>query len=261
LTTTAVLRARRADLRPIVGPLGLAAGAWALTADRMSGMDAGPGTELGGLGWFAVTWLVMTAAMMLPALTPMVLAYGRRARSAARSVMFGAGYLAAWLVAGLVAYGVFEAARALDLGFLAWDDAGRYVAAAVVIAAGLYQLTARKGSFLLRCRRHSAFVACRWHAGQVGALRMGLAHGADCVGASWGLMAALFALGVMSLTWMALVAALIAAERLLPETARWGAALVLVALGTAVAVAPGDVPGLTVPGTAQMDMHMQIQKP
>jgi predicted metal-binding membrane protein len=257
VTTIAPARPRRADVRPVVGALVLAAGAWALTANRMTGMDAGPGTELGGLGWFAVTWLVMMAAMMLPALTPMVVAYNRRARSATGSVAFAAGYLAAWLAAGLVAFGVFESVRALDLGFLAWDDGGRYVAAGVVIAAGLYQLTARKGSFLRRCRERRTFVARHWHAGPLGALRMGLAHGADCVGASWALMAALFALGVMSLTWMAVVAALIAAERLLPETTRWAVALVLVALGAAVAATPGDVPGLTVPGTPQMHMQMR----
>jgi predicted metal-binding membrane protein len=257
VTTSALARPGRTDLRPVAGALVLATGAWALTADRMTGMDAGPGTALGGLGWFAVTWLVMMAAMMLPALAPMVAAYDRRARSAVGSVAFGAGYLAAWLVAGLAAYGVFEAVRALDLGFLAWDDGGRYVAAGVVIAAGLYQLTARKDSFLRRCRGRSTFVARHWHAGPVGALRMGVAHGADCVGASWALTAALFALGVMSLTWMAVVAVLIAAERLLPEPTRWAVAVVLVALGTAVAVAPGDVPGLTVPGAAPMHMQMR----
>jgi predicted metal-binding membrane protein len=257
VTTTAFTRPGRADVRPGIGALVLAAGAWALAADRMSGMDAGPGTELGGLGWFAVTWLVMMAAMMLPALTPMVVAYARRARSASGSAAFGAGYLAAWLAAGVVAYAVFEAVRTLDLGFLAWDDGGRYVAAGVVFAAGLYQLTARKDAFLRRCRERRTFVLRHWHPGPRGALRMGAAHGADCIGASWALMAALFALGVMSLTWMAVVAVLIAAERLLPEPTRWAVALVLVALGTAVAVAPGDVPGLTVPGTAQMHMHMR----
>ena len=259
MTTSALTRPRSADLRPVVGALAVAAGAWALTAGRMTGMDAGPGTELGGLGWFAVTWLVMMAAMMLPALTPMVVAYNRRARSATGSVAFGAGYLAAWLAAGLVGYGVFVAVRALDLGFLAWGDGGRYVAAGVVIAAGLYQLTGRKESFLRRCRERRAFVARRWHAGPLGALRMGIAHGADCVGASWALMAALFGLGVMSLTWMAVVAVLIAAERLLPETTRWAVALALVALGTAVAAAPGDVPGLTVPAAPQMHMQMQMR--
>src|SRR3954469_2712649 len=98
VSTTAAARLRRADARPVVGALVLAAGAWALTADRMAGMDGGPGAELGGLGWFAVTWLVMMAAMMLPALTPMVVAYSCRARSATGSVAFGAGYLAAWLL-------------------------------------------------------------------------------------------------------------------------------------------------------------------
>jgi predicted metal-binding membrane protein len=257
VTTTALPRQGRADVRAVVGALVVAAGAWALTADRMSGMDAGPGTALGGLGWFAVTWLVMMAAMMLPALTPMVVAYNRRARSAAGSVAFGAGYLAAWLTAGRVAYAACGAVRALDLGFLAWGDGGRYIAAGVVVIAGLYQLSARKGSFLRRCRERQAFVAGRWRAGSLGALRMGLAHGADCVGASWALMAALFALGVMSLTWMAVVAVLIAAERLLPATTRWAVALVLVALGTAVAAAPADVLGLTVPGGAEMQMPMR----
>lgn len=259
MSTIATARPNRAEVRPVVGALVVAAGAWALTADRMAGMDGGPGTELGGLGWFAVTWLVMMTAMMLPALTPMVVAYSRRARSSVGSVAFGAGYLAAWLVSGLIAYGVFTAVRALDLGFLAWDDGGRYVAAGVVIAAGLYQLTARKDSFLRRCRERRTFVARHWHAGPLGALQMGLAHGADCVGASWALMAALFALGVMSLTWMALVAALIAAERLLPHATRRVVALVLVALGTAVAAAPGDVPRLTVPGTPQMHMRMHTR--
>jgi predicted metal-binding membrane protein len=198
----------------------------------------------------------MMAAMMLPALTPMVVAYDRRARSATGSAAFGVGYLGAWLAAGVVAYGTFAAVRAVDL---AWADGGRYVAAAVVAAAGLYQLTGPKGSFLRRCRARREFVAGHWRAGRLGALRMGLLHGVDCVGASWALMAALFALGVMSLTWMAVVAVLIAAERVLPETTRWAVALVLVVLGTAVAAAPGDVPGLTVPGAGEMHMPMQMK--
>jgi predicted metal-binding membrane protein len=255
VSTTAIPRAGRAELSPIVGALVVATGAWVVTANRMSGMDAAPGTELGSVGWFAVTWLVMMAAMMLPALAPMVVAYNRRARTASGSAAFGAGYLTAWLAAGLVGYAAFEAVRSLDIGFLAWDDGGRYVAAGVVAAAGIYQLTARKDMFLRRCCERRMFVAEHWRPGRVGALRMGLEHGADCVGASWALMAALFALGVMSLTWMAVVAVLIAAERLVPRTTRWAVALVFVALGTAVAAAPGDLPGLTVPGPAAMQMH------
>jgi predicted metal-binding membrane protein len=219
----------------------------------MNGMDAGSGTELGGLAWFAVSWLLMMAAMMLPALTPMVVAYRRRASDAGASVAFGGGYLAAWLGAGLVGYAAFEAVRAIDIGFLAWGDGGRYIAASVVIAAGIYQLTASKEKFLRSCCERRTFVGEHWRSGRLGALRMGLAHGRDCVGASWALMAALFALGVMSLTWMAVVAALIAAERLVPRTMRLAVALAFIVLGTAVAIAPGDVPGLTVPGPAPME--------
>src|SRR4051794_24256912 len=148
----------RRDLRVASVALALAAGAWALTARRMAGMDAGPTGNLGGAGWFAVTWLVMMAAMMLPALTPMVVAYGRRADRAGATAAFTAGYLAAWLAAGLVAYAVVAAVRSLHPAFLAWHAAGRYVAAGVIAAAGLYQLTASKDGFLRRCRDRRTFL-------------------------------------------------------------------------------------------------------
>ena len=124
----------RTDVLVVAGALGLAAVAWIATADRMAGMDAGPGTELGGLGWFTVSWLLMMAAMMLPALTPMVVAYGRRAARRDATATFAFGYMGAWLVAGLVGYGLVEAVRSLGLGFLAWSEAGRYVAAGVIAA-------------------------------------------------------------------------------------------------------------------------------
>ena len=254
MTATALRRSGRTELRLGAVLLALAAAAWALTADRMAGMDAGPGAELGGFGWFAISWLVMMAAMMLPALGPMVLAYGRRAARAGATAVFGAGYLSVWLAAGLVGYGAIEAVRSLDLGFLAWDEAGRYVAAGVIAGAGLYQLTAAKKACLRRCRDRRTFLHEHWGAGGLGAVRMGMEHGGYCLGCSWALMAALFALGVMSLTWMAVVAALIAAERLLPRPARLAVALVLVALGVWVALAPGDVPALTVPGMHDMRM-------
>ena len=235
----------------VVGALlGGALAAWIVMFVRMRGMDAGPGAELGGLGWFAVSWLLMMAAMMLPALAPMAVEHGRRAAHAGAPALFAAGYLATWLAAGLVGYAAIEGVRALDPGFLAWDEAGRYVAAGAIAAAGLYQLSAPKGVCLRRCRERAAFLRDRWRPGRLGALRMGVEHGGWCVGCSWALMAALLALGVMSLTWMALVAVLIAAERVLPRGVRLGVALVLVVLGAWVALAPGDVPGLTVPHPA-----------
>ena len=253
MTTAVLQRGGRAEAALTALLLGLTAVAWWLTHQRMEGMDMGPGTELGSLAWFSVTWGVMMAAMMLPALTPMAIAYSRRG-AAAGSAAFAAGYLAAWVVAGLAAYAAIEAVRSLDVGFLAWDEAGRHVAAATIFGAGIYQLTSPKAGCLRRCREREDFVAERWRPGPRGALRMGLAHGAFCVGCCWTLMAALFALGVMSLTWMAVVAALIVAERLLPRPTHAAVALVLVALGAGVALAPGDVPGLTVPA-APMEMH------
>jgi predicted metal-binding membrane protein len=240
-----------AQIALVVGLLALAAGCWVLTGDRMDGMDAGPGTALGGLGWFLVSWAVMMAAMMLPATAPMAVAHARL-RPAARgraTLAFVGGYLLAWSAAGLVAYALIEGVRALDLGFLAWDEAGRYVAGAAILAAALFQLTPVKDACLRRCRDpHAA--------------RNGLEHGAHCIACCWALMAALFALGVMSIAWMAFVAALIAGERLLPSRlmARQAVAVILAVLGLAVAFAPGDVPGLTQPdeqGAGAMTMMMQ----
>jgi predicted metal-binding membrane protein len=233
--------------------LALAGAAWALTVRRMGGMDTGPGSELGGLGWFAVTWALMMAAMMLPAVAPMVAGYRRRAAGLGATPAFLAGYLAVWATAGLLAYALVEAVRSLGLGFLAWDEAGRYLAGGVILAAALYQLTAPKDACLRRCRDPHGFLAEHWRPGRLGALRMGMEHGGFCVGCCWALMAALFALGVMSIGWMVLVAALIVAERLLPwkTTAGRGVAVILALLALAVAFAPEDVPGLTVPGAHQ----------
>jgi predicted metal-binding membrane protein len=228
----------------------VAAGAWAVTGDRMDGMDAGPGTDLGGLGWFAVVWVTMMAAMMLPSIAPMVLAHARAQIGATPA--FVAGYLLTWAAVGVLGYGLIEGVRSLDLGVLAWDEAGPYVAGGAILAAAIYQLSPLKNRSLRRCRNARAFVSEHWRPGPVGALRMGIEHGRVCVGSSWALMAALFALGVMSIGSMVLVAALIAIEKLLPwptVTTR-GIAVLLAVLGIALAFAPGDVPGLTVPGSS-----------
>ena len=270
----------RAPPRPArlqVGLVGLllvlAGAAWALTGDRMSGMDAGPGTELGGLGWFIVVWATMMAAMMLPAVTPMTLAHARigqagrdgaSASALGASALFVAGYLVSWAAAGLVAYAIVEGVRALDLDFLAWDHAGQYVAGGVILGAALYQLAAPKDACLRHCRS-PALLLEHWQRSRRGALRMGVEHGAACIGCCWALMAALFALGVMNIAWMAFVAALLAAERLLPwkAPAVHAVALVLAVLGLAVAFAPERVPGLTIPGSpgAMPSMSMGAVSP
>ena len=240
----------------------VAAGAWAVTGDRMGGMDAGPGTELEGLGWFAVVWLTMTAAMMLPSIAPMVPAHARV--QIAATPAFVGGCLLTWAAIGMLAYALVEGVRSLGFGVLAWDEAGPYVAGGAILAAAIYQLSPLKNRSLRSCRNPRAFVAEHWRPGPVGALRMGIEHGRVCVASSWALMAALFALGVMSVGWMVLVAALIAAEKLLPwrTVATRGIAVLLAVLGIALALAPEDVPGLTVPASSgaapameEMDMR------
>jgi predicted metal-binding membrane protein len=240
----------------------LAAIAWAVTGDRMSGMDAGPGTNPGDLGFWVTAWVVMMAAMMFPSIAPMVVMQvriedGRRRQGkevqTGTTALFVGGYLLTWTAAGLIGYGIIQLGEALSLDFLAWDEAGPYVAGGVIIAAAIYQLTPLKNVCLKHCRSPMMFLLERWQPGRLGALRMGLEHGGWCVGCCWGLMAALFALGVMSLGWMVFVAALIAIEKLLPwrAVANRGIAVVLVVLGLAVAFAPEDVPGLVLPDSPE----------
>ena len=126
---------------------------WVVLVRRMSGMDSTPGGDPGALGWFAVTWVVMTAAMMLPGSAPAVVraVRGRRGGVVSTAGGFGIGYGAVWLVAGLAGYAVVQAVRALNVGALGWASAGRYVAAAALLAAGLYQFTALKRRWLARC--------------------------------------------------------------------------------------------------------------
>jgi predicted metal-binding membrane protein len=234
--------------------------AWVVTIERMRGMDAGPGTDLGGLGWFIGVWVTMMAAMMLPSTAPMVLVIhrvsGERARggfSASVSTgIFVAGYIAAWTAYGLIAYGAFLALEASNAEFLAWDRQGPLVAGIAIAAAGAYQLTPLKRACLRHCRTPLSFVMHRWRAGRGGALAMGLEHGAWCLGCCLGLMLTLFALGVMSIAWMALVAVVILAEKALPRGTRLTGpvALCLIALGTWMAIAPSRIPGLTQPGIA-----------
>jgi predicted metal-binding membrane protein len=195
-----------------------AVAAWAVTVDRMRGVDAGPGTDLGGLGWYLGIWVTMTAAMMLPSAAPAARHVARLARRLP-TLLFTGGYLAVWTGYGLLAYGVFRLVTSFDIGWLAWNRGGPYAAGVVIVSAGLYELTPLK--------------------------RLSL-------------RAVLFVLGAMSLFWMAVVAVAIFAEKVLPHGARLAPvfAVALVALGIWVAVSPGSVPGLTEPGGGMHSMEM-----
>jgi predicted metal-binding membrane protein len=251
----------------IFGLVILAAIAWAMTGDRMSGMDAGPGTDLGGLGFWVTAWVVMMAAMMFPSIAPMVVMQARieegkrrhgQATEAGTTALFVSGYLVTWTAAGLIGYAIFEIGKSLSPGFLSWDSSGPYIAGGVIVVAAIYQLTPLKDACLRRCRSPMMFLLTAWRPGRIGALKMGLEHGAWCVGCCWGLMAALFALGVMSIGWMVLVAALIATEKLLPwrAVANRSVAIVLLVLGVVVALAPEHVPGLTLPNAPEAAQAM-----
>jgi predicted metal-binding membrane protein len=239
-------------LRPgvLAALLGATLAAWVVLLVRMRGMDAGPGTDLGTLGWFVGVWVTMTAAMMLPSATPMVLVFSKAADGRAATGLFVAGYLIVWTAYGLVAYGLFRLLRSHHPAFLGWDRSGSIVAGAAIVVAGLYQLTPLKRVCLRHCRTPFHWVLHRWRDGRVGAARMGLEHGGYCVGCCWALMVVLFAVGVMSLGWMVVVAALIFAEKVLPLGERLASAfaVALVTLGIWVAVAPASVPFLTQPG-------------
>jgi predicted metal-binding membrane protein len=241
----------------------LAGVGWVVIDIRMRGMDAGPGTDLGTLGFYTSAWVVMMAAMMFPSIVPMTLTYARveagrrsRSREAGSTTAFVAGYLLSWTAFGLIAYALLDAVKALSIDDLRWNRDGGYVAGAVIVAAALYQLTPAKDACLTRCRGPLHFLTEEWRDGRVGALKMGLLHGTWCVGCCWALMAALFAVGVMSVGWMIFISVIIAAEKLLPprRTTSAAAAIVLVALGLGVALWPAHVPGLTVPGSGSA-MH------
>jgi predicted metal-binding membrane protein len=229
----------------------LAAAAWWWTAREMRGMDNGPWTSLGGLGWFVSVWVVMMAAMMFPSVAPTVALYARMTakRSSAFGLVFAGGYLATWAAAGLAAYGIAVGGGRLADGALAWDRGGRWVAAGTLAVAAVYELTPLKDVCLGKCRSPLGALLGSWRGGLRGAASMGVKNGAWCVGCCWALMASLFALGVMSLVWMAFVAALIAAEKLVPweRLATWGTAAILLALAVFLVAAPHALPGLTIP--------------
>ena len=170
---------------------------WWWTVDQMSGMDNGPWTELGTLGWFLGVWVVMMAAMMFPSVSPTVALYARMAsaQSGVRPLLFAVGYLVTWTAAGALAFVVAFAGGRAAGDVLSWDRAGRWVAGATLIVAAVYELTPMKDACLGKCRSPLGLLLGSWRDGWSGALRMGVKNGAWCVGCCWALMASFFALG------------------------------------------------------------------
>jgi predicted metal-binding membrane protein len=250
------LAAARTRLGLIALLFALAGVGWWWTAAQMSGMDEGPWTGLGTLGWFLGVWVVMMAAMMFPSVAPTVALYSTMTRSSSPRLplIFTSGYLATWAGAGLAAYALAAGADMITGDVFAWDSGGRWIAGGTLIVAAVYELTPLKDACLGRCRSPLGFLLGEWRPGARGAFRMGAKNGAWCVGCCWALMLSLFALGVMSILWMAVVAGLIAIEKTLPwrRGATWGTAAILFTLGVLLLVAPDAIPGLTIPADHSM---------
>jgi predicted metal-binding membrane protein len=189
----------------LTATLGVAAACWLVAAQQMRGMDMGTETTLGSLPFFLGVWASMMAAMMLPGALPAVLAFTRAKRRAVAAPLFAASYVAVWTLFGLGVYAVYR-------------PHGAWVAGAVTILAGVYELTPFKRTCRRRCRE---------------TVRSGFHFGAYCVGSSIGLMVVLVALGVMSLSWMAVIAALVVVQKFVAPRALVDVpvALALVALG------------------------------
>ncbi|MER6066143.1 DUF2182 domain-containing protein [Streptomyces sp. NPDC001792] len=201
--------------------LGLAAACWVAAVRLMQGMDMGVATRPGSFGFFAATWMTMMAAMMLPGAAPAVARHIHLVRGPRGAPLFAGAYLAVWALAGVVAYALVR-------------PHGPSAAGAVVIIAGVYELTPVKRWFRRRCHE---------------AAGSGLRFGLYCAGSSIGLTAMLVALGVMSVLWMSSVAVLATTQKLLPEKTAIDVplALAIVGLGLVIVVAPSLVPGLTPP--------------
>jgi predicted metal-binding membrane protein len=198
----------------------------------------------------------MMGAMMLPSVAPTVALYSRmtRERSPLSPLLFASGYLVTWAAAGLLAFAIAGAGGRIVGGAFSWDRAGRWVAGTTLVLAAVYELTPLKDVCLGKCRSPLGFLLGAWRGGRTGSLQMGARHGAWCVGCCWALMASLFALGVMSITWMAVVAGLIGVEKTVPwrRIAVYGTTAVLLGLGVLVLAVPTAVPALTIPSSQPM---------
>jgi predicted metal-binding membrane protein len=223
-------------------------------------MDTGPWTSLGSLGWFIGAWVVMMAAMMFPSVAPTVALFARltKERSPFRPWLFAGGYLLTWTAAGILAYAIGATVTKVLGDALAWTNAGRGLAGATLIVAAIYEVTPLKDVCLGKCRSPLGALLGSWRDGTAGAVWMGAKNGAWCVGCCWALMAALFALGVMSVAWMVFIAGIIALEKLVPDRYRivtYATSAVLLIIGILVLAAPETLPALTIPAGGGMGMQ------
>lgn len=244
----------------LLAVLGMAWG-WLLVGAGMD-MNAFEMTAMAGMdGWLMqpavwtpayaalifVMWWVMMIAMMLPSAAPVLLLFTRvnRAHRSARapltaSACFASGYVLAWGGFSAVATALQWGLETVRLLSPMLETSPRWLGAAILLAAGLWQLSPLKAACLRHCRTPLGFLIGRWRAGTWGALCMGLEHGAFCLGCCWFLMLLLFFGGVMNLYWIVGLAAFVLLEKTVPRGHRFGrsAGLALVVWGVALAILP-----------------------
>jgi predicted metal-binding membrane protein len=241
--------------------LAAAAACWiALLAGAGGG---GPGMAMAsptmGLGapLFLAVWVVMMIAMMFPAAAPMILTFHQvqcakrlRGGTFVPTWLFVAGYLILWTLAGIIAYLVAVAAEASAARVGLSAASAARIGGALLILAGLYQLTPLKNTCLAKCRSPLAFIVTSWRDGALGAVRMGLLHGAYCLGCCWLLFVILFPLGIMNIAAMLVIALVVFAEKALAwrRTAVYATAAVLTLYGAVVLAVPGILPTFVAPG-------------
>ena len=205
----------------LTATLGLAAATWVVAVRQMNGMDMGVATRLGSFASFVALWVPMMAAMMLPGAAPAVLRHAHANGRVRAVLLFVGSYLAVWTLVGVAVYALYR-------------PHGSFAAGAIAIAAGIYELTWLKQVFRRRCCEN---------------VRSGFEFGLYCVGSSIGLMLMQVALGVMSVTWMSVIAVLVLAQKLLPARAATDVplGLAIVGLGILTVISPSSAPGLTPP--------------
>src|SRR5688572_9776546 len=201
----------------LTATLGLSTVAWVVAIQQMNGMDMGVATTLGSFAFFVAMWVSMMAAMMLPGAVPAVLRSAHANGRVRAVLLFVGSYLAVWALVGVAVYVLYR-------------PHGYTAAGALVVAAGVYELTRLKQNCRRRCRK---------------SVRSGVEFGLYCVGSSIGLMLMLVALGVMSVTWMSVIAVLVLVQKLLPSKAAIDVplALAIIGLGIVIVLAPSWVPG------------------
>jgi predicted metal-binding membrane protein len=254
--------------------LALAVAAWAAlvwqgaAADKDMAMDS-PTMGLRAPLFLAI-WVVMMVAMMFPTAAPMIVAFHKvqaskrqRGEAFVSTWIFVAAYLLVWGLSGVAAYAGALAAEAVATRTALSPATAARVGGIVLVAAGLYQLTPLKDLCLSKCRTPITFNMTSSRDGATGALRMGLLHGAYCLGCCWLLFVILFPLGIMNIAAMAVITLVIFAEKTLPwgRAAARSAAAALIAYGSVVVAAPQLLPTFPAGHDKDMPVDMQMQMP